>query len=223
MEDATDQAPPLATNLSSAELRLVLTAERLFSERSFDSVSMREIAVAAQNGNNNAVQYYFGNKDKLLQEIFRYRVSEMNAARQAMLEHAEAANLLSDAHTLFAIVCLPHIDLVDERRKHPYARLLIHYMMKERAAGVRHVTDEASDISIALRRTLELIRARIAYVPPLLGDSRINLCTVMFLAMLVRVDNTPSNAMSADIFSTVVRDTLEIAVAALVAPHRGGG
>ena len=137
-----------------------------------------------------------------------------------MLERAEAEESLSDAHTLMAIICLPHVDQVDDQGKHPYARLLMHYLMMERAAGVRHVTDEASDISMALRKTLDLIRSRISYVPVPLVDSRINLCTLMFLAMLMRADNTPKEIISTEYFTTLVQDTLEMAVAALVAPHR---
>ena len=52
-----------------AKVRLITAGETLFAERSIESVSLREIAIAAGNGNNNAVQYHFGGKDGLYTEV----------------------------------------------------------------------------------------------------------------------------------------------------------
>ncbi len=65
-------------------------AERLFAEHGPDGVSLRDIARAAGQRNNSAVQYHFGGRDQLVAEVFRRRMTEINAVRVARLDDAEA-------------------------------------------------------------------------------------------------------------------------------------
>ena len=53
--------------------RLLNTAERLFAEKGFDGVSVREITSEA-GCNVASVNYYFGGKDGLYLEVFRRRL-----------------------------------------------------------------------------------------------------------------------------------------------------
>jgi AcrR family transcriptional regulator len=56
-------------NLSAKQLQLLDSAELLFSQKGFDGTSVRDIAEAA--GINTAmISYYFGSKEKLMEEIF---------------------------------------------------------------------------------------------------------------------------------------------------------
>jgi AcrR family transcriptional regulator len=56
-------------SLSSKQLQLLDSAELLFSRKGFDGTSVRDIADAA--GINTAmISYYFGSKEKLMEEIF---------------------------------------------------------------------------------------------------------------------------------------------------------
>src|SRR5450755_2631636 len=55
--------------LSTKQIQLLDTAEMLFSQKGFDGTSVRDIAEAA--GINTAmISYYFGSKEKLMEEIF---------------------------------------------------------------------------------------------------------------------------------------------------------
>jgi AcrR family transcriptional regulator len=55
--------------LSTKQLQLLDSAELLFSQKGFDGTSVRDIAEAA--GINTAmISYYFGSKEKLMEEIF---------------------------------------------------------------------------------------------------------------------------------------------------------
>jgi AcrR family transcriptional regulator len=55
--------------LSAKQLQLLDSAELLFSQKGFDGTSVRDIAEAA--GINTAmISYYFGSKEKLMEEIF---------------------------------------------------------------------------------------------------------------------------------------------------------
>ena len=62
----------------STKEQIVLAAERLFAERGIDGVSLRQIGTAAGNGNNSAVQYHFGSKERLLRAVFEYRLPWLN-------------------------------------------------------------------------------------------------------------------------------------------------
>jgi AcrR family transcriptional regulator len=69
---------------------ILLAAERLYAERGFADVTMRDI-VAAADVNLAAVNYHFGSKDELIAELFvsrslvtnRERLNELKAAEEA--------------------------------------------------------------------------------------------------------------------------------------------
>lgn len=61
----------------STKEQIVLVAERLFAERGIEGVSLRQIGAAAGNGNNSAVQYHFGSKDRLVQAVFEHRLPRL--------------------------------------------------------------------------------------------------------------------------------------------------
>jgi AcrR family transcriptional regulator len=68
---------------------IFVAAERLFAQRGFHSVSIRDITGEA-GANVAAVNYHFRSKDGLLLEIFRTRAKELNRERARMLHEADA-------------------------------------------------------------------------------------------------------------------------------------
>lgn len=83
---------PIAHGLpmSTDETRLAIlsAAEKLYAERSFGEVSLRDI-VAAANVNLAAINYHFGSKDELLAELFLSRATLLNRERFEELKAAE--------------------------------------------------------------------------------------------------------------------------------------
>lgn len=69
--------------------RILDAAEALFVEHGFEATSMRMITGAA-GANLAAVNYHFGSKDALIQEVFRRRLTELNRQRLAALDRLEA-------------------------------------------------------------------------------------------------------------------------------------
>lgn len=70
--------------------RILDAAEALFTAHGFEATSMRMITGQA-NVNLAAVNYHFGSKDALIQEVFRRRLTELNRRRLAALDAAEKA------------------------------------------------------------------------------------------------------------------------------------
>jgi AcrR family transcriptional regulator len=81
---------PLTARYSEIDTktRLLDTAERLFSDRGFEAVSHRDIAVAAAV-NLAAVNYHFGSKDRFIRAVIKRRVDSINTRRLAALARAE--------------------------------------------------------------------------------------------------------------------------------------
>ncbi len=70
--------------------RILDAAEWLFMTHGFEATSMRMITGTAKV-NLAAVNYHFGSKDALIQEVFRRRLTDVNRRRLAALAAQEAA------------------------------------------------------------------------------------------------------------------------------------
>ena len=64
--------------------RILAAAETLFAQRGFDGASLRQLTTAA-GVNLAAVNYHFGSKEKLVEEVFRRRLDTLNADRLTAL------------------------------------------------------------------------------------------------------------------------------------------
>jgi AcrR family transcriptional regulator len=69
--------------------RILDAAERLFMVHGYDGTSMRQITHAAEV-NLAAVNYHFGSKESLMQEVFRRRLGWLNSERISLLNKLEA-------------------------------------------------------------------------------------------------------------------------------------
>src|SRR5262245_46398497 len=67
---------------------ILTAAERLYAERGFSDVTLRDI-VAEANVNLAAVNYHFGSKDELIAELFVTRSLALNRERLKQLKAAE--------------------------------------------------------------------------------------------------------------------------------------
>src|SRR3546814_5748368 len=70
----------------TAAPRILQAAEDCFGEHGIDAVSLRQIAIAAGQGNTAAVQYHFGSKEGLLEAIFQHRLPAIDQRRKALIE-----------------------------------------------------------------------------------------------------------------------------------------
>ena len=64
------------TELNDKQIQILQVAEKLFAEKGFDGTSVRDIAKAA-NINVAMVSYYFGSKEKMLEALIFFRISDL--------------------------------------------------------------------------------------------------------------------------------------------------
>jgi AcrR family transcriptional regulator len=200
------------------KISLIIAAETLFAEQSLEKVSLREIARAAGNGNNNAVQYHFGDKAGLIQAIFGYRVWQMDEPRRIGLNALEGAGRESDIAALLELLLLPLLDLTNARGQHAYAAFIGKYLLRSRPSGLRHAMDSLTDTTLALRRINSAIELRLAHLPPDLVISRIAIVYLMFVNMLVRSDNDGLSLAGGTEFQARIQDCVAMAAASLLTP-----
>ncbi|MEN1942359.1 TetR family transcriptional regulator [Luteimonas sp. MJ293] len=75
------------TRFSTKE-RILGAAEELFAQQGFSGTSLRQVTSRAEV-NIAAVNYHFGSKENLVNEVFRRRMDEMSAQRLEMLGKAQ--------------------------------------------------------------------------------------------------------------------------------------
>ncbi|NMG00665.1 TetR family transcriptional regulator [Aromatoleum toluolicum] len=83
------RAPTERQSAPETRDRILDAAEALFVEHGFEATSMRMITGQA-GANIAAVNYHFGSKDALIQEVFKRRLTELNRRRLAALDRLEA-------------------------------------------------------------------------------------------------------------------------------------
>ncbi|HEY6942488.1 TetR/AcrR family transcriptional regulator [Dokdonella sp.] len=84
-----------ATPSFSTKERILGVAETLFARHGFAGASLRQVTAAAKV-NLAAVNYHFGSKESLIEEVFRRRLDQLNRHRLAALASVQARS----EHTL---------------------------------------------------------------------------------------------------------------------------
>lgn len=98
-----------ARGRATRELILV-TAERLFAEHGLHAVSVREISAAAEQRNNAAIDYHFGNRADLITAIYTYRAQSVNRRCAELLAELDAHGSPDTVAALLRVQLLPHVE-----------------------------------------------------------------------------------------------------------------
>lgn len=197
------------------KLRLLIAAESLFAERPIESVSLREIAVKAGNGNNNAVQYHFGGKPGLIEALFAWRVAQMEVPRAAAYAAIEAQGREPHLADLVRILCFPLLDLVDDEGRHSYAAFMSQYLLRYRPYGLTHTADNEVKESSVLRRLLRDLHEACGLSLGGGVDYRTGLTQLIFSNMLVMSDNERLQERDPEAFAERINSALAMATSAL--------
>ncbi len=199
-----------------SKVQLMLAAERLFADRGVEGTSLREIAVAAGHGNNNAVRYHFGSKEGLIQAIFQHRIVQLEPYRAKLLAMVEARGLAGDVRSLCEVIVLPHLTLRDADGRFPYASFLLQYLLNYRPRGMVHAAD-GGGLAPNLQRAMDYLFHRLSYLPPDVVDRRIMSMSATFLAVLINTENRAEKPDEVQ-FRAIIDDALNVIAAGISAP-----
>jgi AcrR family transcriptional regulator len=112
---------PVSSSGSTKE-RILGAAELLFAQRGFDGASLRQLTAAA-GVNLAAVNYHFGSKEKLVEEVFRRRLDSLNARRLEALAKV-AGHADTTLEQVLAAYIRPALDLSHEDNGSIFMRVL---------------------------------------------------------------------------------------------------
>jgi AcrR family transcriptional regulator len=117
-----------ATPESATKAHILAVAIRLFGEHSFDTVSLRDITVAAKV-NLGAVNYHYGSKLNLIRETLKSLASPINEKRIASLAEYETSlgKKRSELETVIRLLIEPFVRAARDKNSLSvyYPRLLI--------------------------------------------------------------------------------------------------
>ncbi len=157
----------------STKERLLRTAERLFALHGIDAVSMRSICAEADQRNNTALQYHFGDKQNLVEAILADRMGSINERRREMLEQIRSQGCESDLHRLVAALVTPFTDqLCDEAGGRYYVRFAAQLFSRGNAVAL---LAERRPWTEAFHAIVDLIRACLVDVPEQVMAGRLTL------------------------------------------------
>lgn len=111
-----------ANNAVSTKDRILGAAESLFAQRGFDGASLRQLTSAA-GVNLAAVNYHFGSKEKLVEQVFRRRLDALNSRRLEALAEVAGATGTTIEDVLGAFI-RPALDLSHDASGALFMRVL---------------------------------------------------------------------------------------------------
>lgn len=197
-----------------AKTAMIEVAEKMISERGLDDVSMRDVATAAGQRNNSAVQYHFGSRDGLILQVLRRRIISLDSARRERLATVDEQGLGDDLHTLVGVLFEPIVELL---RTHPeathYARFL------QRVGPVMAPGIPEADLRTATDDVVVRLIDVLSHLPRRVAFERIDLATQMFTGALAVYEdrrdarNTVVNARFEDVVAHLY-DMIEAALCA---------
>ncbi|MFN3339722.1 MAG: TetR family transcriptional regulator [Dietzia sp.] len=202
-----------------AKTAMIEVAEKLIGERGLDDVSMRDVATAAGQRNNSAVQYHFGSRDGLILQVLRRRLVALDADRKKRLAAADEQGLGADLSTLVQVLFEPIVELLRAQPEATYYARFLQRVGPVMAPGIpeaelRTATD---DVVVRLIDVLSHLPRRVAF-------ERIDLATQMFTGALAVYEdrrdarNTVVNTRFEDVVAHLF-DMTEAALRAGVGPR----
>lgn len=169
-----------ANNQSGTARQIMLAAEHLFGQRGIEGVSLREIAAHAGQGNNSAVQYYFGTKESLVQSVFEMRMPALDAARGQWLDAVERSRPATIRDLADALL-MPILDTFDEQGLENFAHFVTRLAHRDtwthpstRAKKLTPVTEEIVarlENGLGYSKDCEIFRIRLRLAVNLFMDS----------------------------------------------------
>jgi AcrR family transcriptional regulator len=203
----------------NTKLRLIETAERLFADRGLDGVSLRQINVASGQRNASALHYHFGSRESLIEAIFVFRMSRIDARRCEMIDDVIAAGRQNDLRALMETKILPLSEQLDPSFEgNNYLRFFCEVRANPKIDFRKFV---AGKYDIGVTRANNLIIAIQDHLPENLVRRRLYVETGMIINALADLESLMAarghRVNSADV-ELAVNNIIDMAVGAINCP-----
>ena len=192
-------------SFSESQIRILLSAEKMFDQNGIDGASLREIAKLADQRNPFAPQYHFGSREGLMRAVFAFRMGQLDEERARMLAEAEAAGREHEPRVILDMIYLPQITLVDGDGNHSYANFLCQYLLRERATWFG---DFGTPLPPTLVRILELLRGCMTHLSDAAAQRRLVSSSLVFLHFLSVYGGMRDGQEGGETFEERLWDTL---------------
>ena len=197
---------------------ILLTAERLFAEFGIDAVSIRQISKAAGQRNNYALQYHYGDRDTLINEILTLRAVPINQRRLAMLADIEENNRTDNIAALAHAFVWPLAEHIILNKDSYYLRFLLHLYYYRQGNGLFY--NFAPALRTGFNKVVRYIRLCLVNLPTEIMDARLSLIGAQLInAMALWEENIMQNSDNREAELNLLAANLEdVFVGSLQAP-----
>lgn len=201
-----------------ARSRILSAAEKLIAERGMD-VPLRDIAMAAEQRNNSAVQYHFGSRDGLIAAVVESRMPALERRRLELLAEYEAAGQPDDVRALVDTLFTPMAELSLRGEATHYARFLEAVRTHPAVAGRERL--ETFDMP-AVRIIMTRLQRRLDEYPERLVTRRLMAMATTMFALLADLErDVRARRVKARDLSAMEEETVDMLVGLLTAPVAG--
>lgn len=190
---------------SKSAIALIEAAEQLIASRGLD-VPLREIGQAAGSANKVAVQYHFGDRQRLIESIFQYRLPQLEIRRASLMASQDVAVPPDGPGRLLEALLRPIAEIVDAEGKRSFAGFLFQLTAhaREARADFDGLAPFATFLVAQLRRALPAL-------PDRLFERRLGTASLAFLDSLVRMERENEEVHGS------VEEALALAIAIMTA------
>lgn len=191
--------------------RLVEAGERLIAEQGLDGVSLRQISVAAGSGDNNAVQYYFGDVHGLIAAILDKRALELELKRAERLFQLKSRKPLA-TRAVLDVLLRPVCEHLDARGQPTFARFSL--VLQRTPRGAQHLDEAFAHRPLVAELLRRLQAANTSLPAPVIWNRLLLVYSAVLSTVCYRFPPLADPRLDA----VVVDEALDVAAAALTAP-----
>lgn len=203
----------MASPAPDTKLRLMDVAERLFAERGFEGVGVRELTTAA-GANLGAITYHFGSKEELLVQTFLRRFRPTNEERARRLQAVMQGHPTGRVPVTEVVEAMLRPPL-ETASRHPYFPVLLSRILSFPPACIVQVLDDESAASVV--PFLEALRLAMPDIPTGALTFRVRLAGGALLATAAQMRGRSQKQQGTE-FEAALHSLVQFVSAGLAAP-----
>jgi AcrR family transcriptional regulator len=156
----------------SAKEQIVLAAEQLIADHGVEGASLRQIGAVAGQGNNSAVHYHFGDKNRLIRAVFEYRLPRLRERRARLIAERAPADLRG------WVECQIHVVLEESELPDSHYMTFLASLIQHDGEAFTHQPREFID---AQREFEDHLRAHLTHIDEPLRSHRLGLAMALIV------------------------------------------